>query len=46
VAAAQIGQLQSWTVEKGKASGKIWPVITSADPKTWTAKALLQCRRD
>jgi len=46
VAAAQIGQLQSWTVEKGQASGKIWPVLTSADPQTWNAKALLQCRRD
>jgi hypothetical protein len=33
-------------VEKGKASGKIWPVITSAHPTIWNAKALLQCRRD
>jgi hypothetical protein len=46
VAAAQIGQLESWTVEKGNASGKIWPVITSADPRIWNAKELLQCRRD
>lgn len=46
VAAAQIGQLQSWTVEKDKASGKTWPVISSADPKIWNAKELLQCRRD
>jgi len=46
VAAAQIGQLQSWTVDKGKASGKTWPLITSADPKIWTSQALLQARRD
>ena len=46
VAAAQIGHLQSWTVEKAKTSGKTWPVITSADPKIWKAKELLQCRRD
>ncbi len=46
VAAAQIGQLQSSTLNQGKSSGKTWPVITSADPKIWTAKELLQCRRD
>jgi hypothetical protein len=46
VAAAQIGHLQSWTVAKGEVSGKSWPVLTSADPKTWRAKELLQCRRD
>lgn len=46
VAAAQIGELQSWTVRKGKASAKIWPVITSAHPKIWQAKELLQCRCD
>jgi hypothetical protein len=46
VAAAQIGQLQTWTVEKGKASGKIWLVNTSANPIIWNAKALLPCRRD
>lgn len=46
MAAAQIGQLQSWTVDKGKASGKTWPIITSADPTIWNAQALLQARRD
>lgn len=46
VAAAQLGHLQSWTLAKGKASGKSWPVLTSADPKKWNAAALLQCRRD
>lgn len=46
MAAAQIGLLQSSTREKGKNSGKTWPVMTSADPKTWNAKELLQCRRD
>lgn len=46
VAAAQIGHLQSWTVAQGKASGKSWPVLTSAEPKIWKAKELLQCRRD
>lgn len=46
MAAAQIGELQTWTVNKGKAAGKIWPVITSADPKIWGAKELLEGRRD
>ncbi len=46
MAAAQLGHLQSWTVQKGKACGNTWPVITSADPKIWKAKELLQCRRD
>ncbi|HEV8544554.1 MAG TPA: hypothetical protein VGR78_19365 [Verrucomicrobiae bacterium] len=46
VGAAQIGQLQSGTINKGKASTKSWPIITSADPKAWSAKALLQARRD
>lgn len=45
MAAAQIGELQSWTVRKGQASVKSWPVITSADPKVWGARELLQCRR-
>lgn len=46
VAAAQLGQLQSSTAQKGKTSAKTGPVITSADPKIWNAKQLLQCRRD
>lgn len=46
MAAAQIGWFQSRTVNKAKASEKAWPIITSADPKTWTAPALLQARRD
>ena len=46
VAAAKIGHLQSRTLAKGKASDKSWPVLTSADPKAWNAKDLLQCRRD
>jgi len=45
VAAAQIGELKTATVEKGKKSGKTWPVITSADPQQWSAKRLLQSRR-
>jgi hypothetical protein len=46
VAAAQIGELQSRTVQKGKNGGKTWAVITSADPKQWPAKDLLHCRRE
>jgi len=46
VAAAQIGELHSRTVTKGNTGGKTWAVITSADSKQWTAKALLQGRRD
>lgn len=46
VAAAQIGELQSRTVTKGNLAGKTWAVITSADPKPWTATALLHCRRE
>jgi hypothetical protein len=46
VAAAQIGSFQSRTVNKGRTSDKAWPIITSADPKTWTAAVLLQARRD
>jgi hypothetical protein len=46
VAAAQIGQLQSHILHKGKDGGKTWPLITSADPKQWPAKELLECRRE
>lgn len=46
VAAVQIGELQSHTEQKGKQSGKTWPLITSADPKQWPAQGLLQCRRE
>jgi hypothetical protein len=33
-------------VNKNKTSAKAWPIITSAEPKTWNAAALLQARRD
>ena len=46
VAAAQIGHLKSRTVDKGKACGKIWPLITSAEPDIWKARELLRGRRD
>ena len=46
VAAAQIGELRSGTIDQGKRSAKTWAVITSADPRQWPAKALLQCRRE
>lgn len=46
VAATQIGELQTRTLEKGNQAGKTWAVITSADPKQWSANALLHCRRE
>lgn len=46
VAATQIGELRSRTLQKGQPGGKTWAVITSADPKTWPAQELLQCRRE
>lgn len=45
MAAAQIGQLQTSTLDKGQWRRKNWGVITSADPRLWNAQALLACRR-
>jgi hypothetical protein len=46
VAAAQIGQLQTSSVHKAKASAKSWAVITSAQPEQCNAEELLRCRRE
>jgi hypothetical protein len=46
VAAAQIGELRTRTLDKGNPAGKTWAVITSADPKQWSADALLHSRRE
>ena len=45
VAAAQIGELTSTTVEKGRTGGKTWAVVTSASPERWNAADLLWGRR-
>jgi hypothetical protein len=46
VAAAQIGELKTSTLYKGKLGGKTWAVITSAQPEQCNAQELLRCRRE
>jgi len=46
VAARQIGELCSTTSKNNTArTQKIWPLITSADPRQWPTNDLLRCRR-
>lgn len=45
MAAAQIGQLDTVGRAKGKGRRNSWFLITSADPKTYSASALLDSRR-